>query len=379
MERLQVCTLVLNFQTSLNGCPFGMATALPQTDDDDWNFSIPIDLTTETERPMSYEKLVPNVPLHIKETFHQTGFLAMRHSVLAKEVCNELNRRLEEILRGRYATGTPPTKAPRKFRNEYRGSAHIRPKFDLSHMTIDERKAFKRPPPQAVVGPLGFNGNLETVNKVLQVINAHRADPLFRHVVYSFGPIVAELTGWDGVRLASDQIWAKPPHSQALAFHRDSPYFMFDPPHVVTVWIALDDMDEELGPLHYVSGSHLWGDEQWGAMDGFFDESMESLARASKDRKFEIISMDGMVKGGFSIHDGRTWHGSPRNKSKSRPRRGFGIHYVPAEVRFAPDAAMSQLWRPFVKDVIEGGGDIGSMEVPREHFPVVWEGRTGDK
>lgn len=24
---------------------------------------------------------------------------------------------------------------------------------------------------------------------------------------------------------------------------------MFTPPHVVTVWIALDDMDEETGPL----------------------------------------------------------------------------------------------------------------------------------
>lgn len=348
-----------------------MATTSTQTKEE-WDFTIPIHIANESDEEIGVSD-VPNLPQTLKDDFARDGFIALRRPVLLAKVCDELNRRLEEILRGRYSTGVAPTKAPRTFRNnEYRGSAHIRPKLDLSHLTVAERKAYRRPPPQAIVGPLGFNGNLENV-KVLQVINAHKADELFRNVVYAFGPIVAQLTGWkSGVRLASDQIWAKPPYSHALAFHRDSPYFMFDPPDVVTVWIALDDMDEELGPLHYVSGSHLWGDEQWGAMDGFFDESMESLARAAKDRDFEIVSMNGMAKGGVSIHDGRTWHGSPRNMSKSRPRRGFGVHYVPAQVRFTEDAAMSQLWRPFVKDFIDSGGDIKSMEVSREHFPVVW-------
>ena len=38
-----------------------------------------------------------------------------------------------------------------------------------------------------------------------------------------------------------------------LVFHRDSTYFDFDPSDVVTVWLALDDMTPDLGPLEYDS------------------------------------------------------------------------------------------------------------------------------
>jgi ectoine hydroxylase-related dioxygenase (phytanoyl-CoA dioxygenase family) len=42
---------------------------------------------------------------------------------------------------------------------------------------------------------------------------------------------------------------------------------------VITVWIALDDMDVELGPLQYCPGSHLWedkGERQNGSISHFF-------------------------------------------------------------------------------------------------------------
>jgi len=32
--------------------------------------------------------------------------------------------------------------------------------------------------------------------------------------------------------------------------------------------------------------------------------------------------------GGCGIHDGRLWHGSGQNKSRTRPRRGIGIHFI---------------------------------------------------
>ena len=66
-------------------------------------------------------------------------------------------------------------------------------------------------------------------------------------------------------------MWAKPPGAAALTFHRDSAYFDFVPSDVVTVWIALDDMDPELGPLEYVRGSHDWSDARVGSANQFFD------------------------------------------------------------------------------------------------------------
>ena len=42
-----------------------------------------------------------------------------------------------------------------------------------------------------------------------------------------------------------------------------SAYFDLEPPNqIVTVWVALDDMRNEIvGPLQYVKGSHVWKDE----------------------------------------------------------------------------------------------------------------------
>jgi hypothetical protein len=67
-------------------------------------------------------------------------------------------------------------------------------------------------------------------------------------------------------------------------------------------------------------------------------------------------------RGGGSLHDGRTWHGSGPNRSAASPRRGVGIHFVPARVRFKDK--VGRMWQQAQAD---GGG------VPLdEDFPVTW-------
>jgi ectoine hydroxylase-related dioxygenase (phytanoyl-CoA dioxygenase family) len=188
------------------------------------------------------------------------------------------------------------------------------------------------------------------------------------------GKLAAELAGWkQGARLAQDQVWAKPPGGKPLAFHQDSPYFMFSPPDVVTVWIALDDMSEELGPIEYVRGSHLWGDGYWESSNEFFESDGGQALGMAADKagvdEFETISVAGLTAGGISIHDGRTWHGSGKNESKSRPRRGLGLHFVPAEVRFTRDAWKSRLWGQYIENI----NDLTQLELPEEDFPLVWQ------
>ena len=70
-----------------------------------------------------------------------------------------------------------------------------------------------------------------------------------------------------------------------LVFHRDSPYFDFHPSHVVTVWVALDEMHPELGPLEYVRGSHRWGDGRSGSAAQFFDTDARALLRSAAQRE----------------------------------------------------------------------------------------------
>lgn len=149
---------------------------------------------------------------------------------------------------------------------------------------------------------------------------------------------------------------------------------MFTPSDVVTVWFALDDMDEELGPLEYVRGSHLWGDGRIGSANQFFEsDGGHALLRSAADRagvdEYEVISMAGLLAGGISIHDGRTWHGSAKNASRNRPRRGLGLHYVPTQVKFTKDADKSRLWRKYVENV----DDVSQVKLPEEDFPIAWQ------
>jgi len=221
------------------------------------------------------------------------------------------------------------------------------------------------------------------------VINVHKSDQLFRALATSkqLGKLVAELAGWEcGARLAQDQVWAKPPGAPPLVFHRDSPYFMFTPSDVVTVWVALDDMDEELGPLCYVKGSHQWGDGRVGSANKFFQsDGGKSLLYSAAEREgiedmsqLQFISMAGLKAGGISIHNGRTWHGSGKNESRNRPRRGVGLHFVPANVRFTTDARKSSLWRKYIPSD-ESIVDVESIELPEDDFPVTWEGQIVEK
>eukprot|EP01063_Lacrimia_lanifica_P041269 TRINITY_DN9590_c0_g1_i1.p1 TRINITY_DN9590_c0_g1~~TRINITY_DN9590_c0_g1_i1.p1 ORF type:complete len:312 (+),score=95.14 TRINITY_DN9590_c0_g1_i1:120-1055(+) len=261
-------------------------------------------------------------------TYRADGFIKFEEGLPAG-VVDVLNARLERVLRGEYDTGAPPDKTPKLLKGERRG-------------------------------PLGFSGNTQNV-KVLQLINVHHGDKAFREVVTSpaLGAAVAKLAGWEsGARVAQDQVWAKPPGSAPLVFHRDSPYFFFAPADVVTVWIALDDMEEELGPLEYVAGSHRWGDTRNGAANVFFSRTRGAMdlvhsaaaAEGLAPEDLRVASMRGLAAGGLSIHDGRTWHGSGANRSATRPRRGVGIHFIPGCAKFTPDATCSTLWKKYVLD-----------------------------
>lgn len=287
-----------------------------------------------------------NAEEHLIDTFHTDGFVVFPEA-LSLSLVDAMTERLEQVLRGHYDRGTHPDKAPRLIQKARRHQ-----------------------------GPLGFTGNLQNV-KVLQIINMHKCDTLFRTICTdpALGQQVATLAGWKyGARLAQDQVWAKPPGAAALVFHRDSPYFMFTPPDVVTVWLALDDMDATLGPLEYVKGSHMWGDGRIGTSNQFFAANggmtlLKSAAAREGIVDLDFVSMAGLKAGGISIHHGRTWHGSGKNTSTTRPRRGLGIHFVPAEVRFTSDASKSRLWRHFVNGV----EDPTHMDLPYEDFPVTWQ------
>jgi len=124
-------------------------------------------------------------------------------------------------LRGQFDRSQRPDKTPRRvkapFPNFITSKLQSESKCkneQTSQDTLQEtQNSYRRKPHHKKnnnIGPLGFSGNLENV-KVMQVINVHKSDSLFRSIVTNrnLGRLIGELTGWDGVRLAQDQIWAK--------------------------------------------------------------------------------------------------------------------------------------------------------------------------
>ena len=140
----------------------------------------------------------------------------------------------------------------------------------------------------------------------MHLINIWHANSDFSRLVRSprLGSLVTALAGWkSGARVVQDQVWAKPPAAPPLVFHRDSPYLCFcsdegdETPQAMTAWIALDDMDMELGPLDYVVGSHRWNVGRAGSAPAFFqDQPRQQLLAAAahvglSEEDLEVVSI----------------------------------------------------------------------------------------
>lgn len=312
----------------------------------------------------------------MRDSFRRDGFMVF-HNAIESSIASTLCFRLDEVLNGRYSRGMPPDKFPPP--GTFSGTT-------ATTSETAETKNGKR--------KMGGGGGC----RVVQVVNVHKSDVDFRRLATSrdIGRVVSILGGWtSGARLAQDQVWHKPPGAPPLVFHRDSPYFMFYPNDVITVWIALDDMDDEVGPLEYVRGSHLWGDGRYGSCRNFFgkrnnkgssnNNNMDLLYSAARregiadpETTLDVVSLSGLRTGGMSVHDGRTWHGSGRNSSRTRSRRGYGLHYVPAEARFTAEMKFSKLWRVYVPDDDDDDEDkndavdVAKIDLPEEDFPLTY-------
>jgi hypothetical protein len=312
------------------------------------------------------------------DIFTSTGFLAMPGPFLSAQFIAQLQYELERMIRGDHDLldgakrgGGQPDKMCKVVKSKLQA-----PSSDQANSTVNSGSistAFKNKGVQRPQAPLGFSGNHTNV-KTLQIVNVWKCSSLFERLVLSpvLGEFVGKLTGWSSVRVVQDQTWLKPPSASGLGFHKDRGYFMFrrqddlaeqlaDPLHkqrvdafddqylhgvrVVTLWIALDTMDEELGPLEYAKGSHQWGktpgtntnffvEDGDGGAEGFRHLALQAARNeptVANVEDVEFVSMAGVAAGGGSVHDGDTWHGSGPNKSKVRCRRGVGIHYVRGE------------------------------------------------
>lgn len=115
----------------------------------------------------------------------------------------------------------------------------------------------------------------------------------------------------------------KPPGTQhETPPHQDNFYFCLRPPQVITMWLALDPVDEENGGLCYLPGSHRRGirPHAASAMIGF---SQAIVDYDEQDRAAEVRVK--LSPGDLVVHHGETIHRADPNRSATRHRRALAM------------------------------------------------------
>jgi phytanoyl-CoA hydroxylase len=104
--------------------------------------------------------------------------------------------------------------------------------------------------------------------------------------------------------------------------HQDNYYFNLQPPNMVTIWLALDPVDDENGCLRYLPGSHRRGfrphsrTDVLGFSQGITDFGVEDEAT---EKKIHLAPGDAVA------HHAMTVHRAEPNGSAARDRRAFAM------------------------------------------------------
>jgi ectoine hydroxylase-related dioxygenase (phytanoyl-CoA dioxygenase family) len=113
-----------------------------------------------------------------------------------------------------------------------------------------------------------------------------------------------------------------------VPFHQDISY-SYDSPYSLSVWLALNDVYMDSGPLQVIPGSHKWPIKP--AID-FWSPSFIDKIRTNKEFNNNIVDIT-INAGDAIIFDSRLWHGS-REKYDSLHRFAYVTRWVKKAEKF---------------------------------------------
>ena len=128
--------------------------------------------------------------------------------------------------------------------------------------------------------------------------------------------------------LWNSSFFAKPAiNGHATPWHQDGQYWPIRPLATCTVWLAVDDANEENGCLKFIRGSHR--DKNLKQHEFNKDKNLTLHQELLKSEFNEKESVNLILKRGqISLHDVYLVHGSDANLS-SKSRRGMTMRFMP--------------------------------------------------
>jgi len=210
-------------------------------------------------------------------------------------------------------------------------------------------------------------GRIDDYSKLFtQVTNIWRFDNAANQIVFNrdFAKVAAEVLGVPSVRLYHDQALFKPAGAARTPWHQDRYYWPLDTDRTVTMWLPLIDVDEEMGPMIFASGSHRARD--LGDLM-ISDDTDRRLAKLIADRGWKLWTQP-VRAGNATFHAGGTLHSAGANRS-DRAREILTVIYFAAGTRVAEPANDNQ--RVDLEVFIPGArpGDEARSEMNPVLFP----------
>lgn len=171
-------------------------------------------------------------------------------------------------------------------------------------------------------------------NTLKQLQRMFEYDTYFEDLMLNGPPRrIAEAVLQEDVVPVNMQYFNKPPGiNQATPPHQDGYYFHLAPCKAVTGWLALENVDEENGCIHYVRGSHRSDGFREHGQTGVLGFSQGITDFGTEEDRVGTVSFPGGA-GTFLMHDARTIHWAGANKSQTRSRRALGFIYYAKSAR----------------------------------------------
>ena len=332
---------------------------------------------------MSTQQLLAPLENHdtttLSSQLHTKGFAKTIYPILTTQTCQRVKEQMPKLFRGEFETGVYP---------------------DEWH----------------------WRQGISLPNAAREMCNTWKSDRTIASIVLNeeMGRFIAQIMGWEeyGVRIAQDDLIWKVPSTAKLhdswridtvGFHQDSAYIssQFDPyeNNSVTLWMALDDADEDTGCVEYAAGSHKWSpllhkrekveeeDQNEEGTESSIHNEMSSfhssdetsyrngltlaasLARVSNP--MDTIEPVPVKEGCAILHHQDIWHGSGPNLSNTRHRRALVVHYIRGDVKFRGSTTCDTSG-PFGNATYIYGRykRYNSVDLDESFFPIIYSNRT---
>jgi non-heme Fe2+,alpha-ketoglutarate-dependent halogenase len=139
---------------------------------------------------------------------------------------------------------------------------------------------------------------------------------------------VEDIVGPNIIAWASHYFCKLPHDGKTVPWHQDASYWHLTPARTVTVWLAIDDADEDNAAMKFIPGTHRVGHLKWREAQGEVVLKQE----ITDINRFGQPVYDCLKAGQLSLHADMLVHGSDPNVSDRR-RCGLTIRYCEPEVR----------------------------------------------